>query len=93
MTGPRVDAPRPPDLARDLPCQDEPDLWFPHTEAHGSPLWDAPRAACMACPVLNPCAEWALTDPDPTGGEGMWGAMTPHQRAGLRLVADWKDAP
>lgn len=39
---------------------------------------DAKRV-CEACPVLEPCRAWALTDPDPAV-DGVAGGMTPRER-------------
>lgn len=34
---------------------------------------------CLACPVLAPCRQWALTDPDPAH-DMIAGGMTPVER-------------
>lgn len=39
---------------------------------------------CMTCPVLGPCRDWALTDPDPAV-DAVAGGMTPMQRNQWRL--------
>ena len=41
------------------------------------------KAICRGCPVLEPCRDWALTDPDPA--EAMIaGGLTFNERVGLR---------
>jgi len=41
----------------------------------------AAMVICRSCPVRTECLDWAVS----TGqNEGVWGAMTPKQRLGLR---------
>lgn len=70
-----------PRLARGT-CRthDEPDLWHPPTVHADSPLWDAPREICRACPVRLECLEHALTQRE---DQGMWGGTTPHERRAM----------
>lgn len=37
------------------------------------------RSICLACPVLDPCREWAMTSPDPAY-QLMAGGLTPDER-------------
>ncbi|GEO93842.1 WhiB family transcriptional regulator [Kocuria flava] len=39
---------------------------------------------CHACPVLEPCTDYALTHAEPAG---VWGGLTPARRAELRRAA------
>jgi WhiB family redox-sensing transcriptional regulator len=43
----------------------------------------AARAVCATCPVLAPCREWALTEPDPAY-QLIAGGLDPHQRQQIR---------
>ncbi len=38
---------------------------------------------CAGCPVITPCRNWALTDPDPAYGM-IAGGLTPRQRRRMR---------
>jgi hypothetical protein len=38
---------------------------------------------CEQCPVLKPCRDWALTEPDPARGL-VAGGLTPRQRKAIR---------
>lgn len=61
----------------------EPELFFP-VGTPGAPLYDAQleqaQAVCAKCPVLESCAWFALDNPDMTEF-GIWGGMTPEDRA------------
>lgn len=37
------------------------------------------RAVCAACPLLNPCRDWAITQPA-KHLDGIWGGTTAHER-------------
>ena len=61
------------------------ELWYPTGNGRRQPAdWDTPRLLCASCPIRHACAEWALSDPDPTHGEGVWGGLTPRDRARLK---------
>jgi hypothetical protein len=65
------------------------DPWFPTCapgKSSSSIDWATPRKECMKCPILDACGKWALGDSDPTNGEGMWGGMTPDERAQYRAT-------
>ena len=62
------------------------DAWFPAGDAPKPANWGPARAVCMSCPLLDACGSWALGRPDPTHGEGMWGGMTPDERAHYRQI-------
>jgi WhiB family redox-sensing transcriptional regulator len=44
------------------------------------------RTVCTTCPVLEPCREWALTEPDPAY-HMIAGGLDPHQRRLIRRTA------
>ena len=72
------------------------DPWFPIVEPGrraDTVDWNTPRKACMACPLLEACGEWALSDPDPTFGHGMWGGMNPDEREHARALMREPSAP
>ena len=53
-----------------VPCQDQPDLFFPDNMRG---CWDYRPAVrlCQSCPVMSDCLTWAMTDERP--GMGVWG--------------------
>ncbi|MCT2591101.1 WhiB family transcriptional regulator [Streptomyces sp. N2-109] len=57
----------------------KPDLWWPigASDEAQTQATEA-KAECRACPVLDACREWALTQPE---GYGVWGGMTAVERA------------
>ncbi len=63
-----------------VPCwsgRRHPDSWSPHTYD----IDDAQAAElCGACPLLAPCLEFALREPQ----EGIWGGTSPQARAAAR---------
>jgi hypothetical protein len=72
------------------------DLWFPPEKeddslyADNDPVWDEPRAICESCPVREMCLEIALEyEPPSIKGirrHGMYGGLTPHERARLEYT-------
>ncbi|MFD9368805.1 WhiB family transcriptional regulator [Streptomyces sp. NPDC060020] len=57
------------------PCRADPDLWFSNTAADRK----AAIQACNTCPLLQPCAEYALAHrPE----YGVWGGLTRKARSG-----------
>lgn len=67
------------------------DLWHPTTR-RGHDLAPGPgyarraRQACHGCPVTPQCLEWALrreSRPGAGAPEGIYGALSPHERAQL----------
>lgn len=78
-----------PDWTRTLCVGADLALWFPKPAPQrqgGSKAADYShaRAVCADCPALTACREWALSTPDPTGGHGMFGGLTPADRAEAR---------
>lgn len=58
-------------------CAIEPDLWF---EAPSSPWVAEAVAACLRCPVLTECRDYALAADERAG---VWGATTEADRRAL----------
>lgn len=69
---------RPP-TAKDTPCQDDPDLWFPnlHGGQHSGAFYRLPKRLCQPCPLLLPCLQHALDFPEI---HGVWGGTSPADR-------------
>lgn len=69
-------------------CESWPELWFD----------DDPRdavAACCSCPLITPCLNAALKAEGTVTAQyryGVWGGLTPEQRAVL-AVHDARNAP
>ena len=57
-------------------CRDAPIESFYPPEPWRPGAYDFARALCATCPVWVPCTNAARTE-----HYGMWGGMTPHQRA------------
>ena len=74
--------PEPPQAWRaDALCAStDPEIWF-GTKAHPAKTRWAKRA-CLRCPSLDPCADYALADPSVT--DGVWGALTASDRREIR---------
>lgn len=65
-----------------------PDIWFPTSS---DPVaWDLPRFICNGCPVKAACLVEALED---GRGEGMWGGLTPDERAGMQRQKRARNTP
>ena len=43
------------------------------------------KAICAACPVREPCLDWALRTEEP---HGVWGGRTEHERRQLLALRD-----
>jgi hypothetical protein len=57
--------------------------WFPpnyYNAGHLTREADAAIRACLQCPSLRPCREYAITTRQDAG---IWGGMTPHMREQL----------
>jgi WhiB family redox-sensing transcriptional regulator len=67
-------------------CRDvDPELFFPvGTGPAAQAQVIAAKRICHGCPVQLPCLEWALRSPQ---DEGVWGALDPVERRGLRRQA------
>lgn len=66
----------------DLPCRNNnPDLWFP-VGTGGLAIKQANEAKghCAACPIKQPCLEWALK----LGEQGIWGGTDEAERRVIR---------
>lgn len=59
----------------------DPDLFFPHP----SESWhvEAAKKVCRVCPVVQECLAAGLVE-----RHGIWGGMTPHQRARIRHLQE-----
>lgn len=67
----------------------DPDMFFPDTDRHTTQIARA-KAVCASCPVRDACLEYALR----TGvTDGVWGGMTTHERANLRLQRGMRARP
>jgi WhiB family redox-sensing transcriptional regulator len=51
----------------------DPDIFYPVSEEEA----EEARAICRACPVLESCLEWALTNRE---RDGVWGGATERER-------------
>jgi WhiB family redox-sensing transcriptional regulator len=51
----------------------DPDIFYPVSEEEA----EEARAVCRACPVLESCLEWALTNRE---RDGVWGGATERER-------------
>lgn len=70
----------------------DPAVFFPGKADHSVPesQWAYPRRICEGCPVATACLTAAMDaekDRAPGARFGMWGGMTPAQRAGLHAPA------
>ena len=81
MTFEGFSTPEPPQAwRRDAICAStDPELFF-GTAAH--PTGQRAKRACLRCPALDPCADYALADPSIT--DGVWGALTAADRREIR---------
>lgn len=61
------------------------DLFFP--DGAGRPDWQPALEICRACPVIDPCLQYAL---DYREMHGVWGGKTPRQRQ--RILEKWRTA-
>jgi WhiB family transcriptional regulator, redox-sensing transcriptional regulator len=51
----------------------DPDIFYPVSEEEA----EEARAICRACPVLESCLEWALSNRE---RDGVWGGATERER-------------
>lgn len=58
----------------------DPEIFFPEDYSTRSQV-NAAKDICRQCPLLNPCLEYALFEPNL---EGIWGATTPRERQRIR---------
>jgi WhiB family redox-sensing transcriptional regulator len=68
---------------QDAACKDtpDPDVFFPGKGEHG----EAAKRVCAGCPVIGECLEFALaTMRAPERDHGVYGGLTPAERARLR---------
>jgi len=72
-----------PDMPGALCKGEDPSVWFPFPGTVGRPSASVRRAkaVCAACPARARCLEWALKANEI---EGVWGGMTPAERARIR---------
>lgn len=61
-----------------VPCQANPDLWWPQTSEDRTAAWA--KAACASCPILDGCLEWAVHNES----HGIWGGTTAVERTRIR---------
>lgn len=71
-----------PDL-RGAACIGHADLFYPDTEDN----YEEARKICGTCPVLEACLEWAMRNERPSYRHGMWGSLTPRERALLHKTS------
>lgn len=66
-----------------IACREsDPDAWFPDFEnPKGGWRYSSAKKLCEKCPVRNLCLEYALINDEV---DGLWGGMTPKERAKLR---------
>lgn len=71
---------------REVPCINDPDLFFPDRLDGGSPSdWSMMRRACASCPIVRQCAEYAIVhEPD----FGFWGGMSVAERRQIRRLRE-----
>ena len=69
-----------PDLT-DAACRDLPARWW-HPD-HPGPNYDIARRICRRCPVTIACLRWAMSVETGDDRHGMFGGLTPAERAGL----------
>ncbi len=73
----------------DVPCQNDPDLFFLEDASSPSASLRAAKLACDGCGVKELCAEYAIKhEPD----YGVWGGTTPRERRML-LIERKGEAP
>lgn len=73
-----------------LCAQVDPDVWFPTRTLDGEPTTSTLAVAlCRTCPLLTPCAEYALHN----DVDGVWGATTKGQRQKLRRQTGVRATP
>lgn len=59
-------------------------LWdSPDTDVRGGTSYRVARRVCLTCPVVDPCALYGVAFET----EGMWGGLSPMERAALRQGA------
>jgi WhiB family transcriptional regulator, redox-sensing transcriptional regulator len=70
----------------DAPCRElDPDLFFPSPEV-ALAGYAGVRRVCAACPVRTQCLDYAMAmegNSDRFHRSGMWGGLTPGERAAL----------
>lgn len=69
----------------------DPDIFHPHGK--GNALYIRARAVCARCPVRAQCLAEALAVEVSRTGEyrhGMWGGLTPDERASLYRRSRWR---
>ncbi|NGO71828.1 WhiB family transcriptional regulator [Streptomyces boncukensis] len=79
-----IDAAVPPFLAQlphgtRTPCHRRPELFV--SDAPSAAVTEAARHMCAACPLQQPCADYAIRMREP---DGIWGGLTPQERDAAR---------
>ena len=80
-------------LPDNLPCKDNPELWYADPR---SAALELARSICQTCHHRLPCLEEALTaerDLVGAGRYGMYGALDPDERAELARRRTSKRSP
>lgn len=68
-----------PELDGTQACRDaDAELFFPHPSDEAGIR--AAKAVCDRCPLQRPCLAWALQ----RGDDGVWGGLSPAERASLQ---------
>ena len=69
------------EAAGQVPCENAPDLFFGDAEDEAYTYNPAyAKSLCLACPVLELCAKYALSAAEPYG---VWGGLTAGERKKL----------
>jgi Transcription factor WhiB len=84
-----INATLPPFLAalapgQRTPCYRRPELYITNRPTPGRRRTRAAKTLCALCPVQQECADWAIDTAEP---EGIWGGLTPDERAAARPPA------
>ena len=59
----------------------DPEAWFPNTESDNHGEYMFAKSLCKTCPLVAPCAEYAIVNVIP---HGLWGGLTPTDRQRIR---------
>lgn len=76
----------PPDRSQAACVGADPEVWFPDSGRGAVADWEVPRAVCDLCPLRQQCLDYAMaweSDGPASGRHGMWGGLSPAERAAL----------
>jgi hypothetical protein len=60
-----------------VPCETDPDRWWPDRRDVDSDETEAAVAACSTCSAVGPCRDYAVAAGE---RDGVWGALRPEER-------------